>query len=85
MPAVLQTLMYVSPVVYPSSLVPVQYRTLYSLNPLVGVIDGFRAALLHTRPAEPRSLLLACGTSIVLLVSGALYFRSTERLFADVL
>ncbi|HVT38733.1 MAG TPA: ABC transporter permease [Gemmatimonadaceae bacterium] len=85
MPVVLQVLMYASPVVYPSSLVPAPYRALYAINPLVGVIDGFRAALLHTKMADPRTLLIASGVSAALLVSGALFFRRTERLFADVL
>ena len=79
-----QLLMYAAPVVYPASSIPQQYRWLYGLNPMAGVIEGFRSALLGTNPM-PWDLLLP-GTIVAIIVSigGALYFRRMERIFADV-
>ncbi len=81
---VLQLLMFASPVVYPASLIPEQYRLLYGVNPMVGVIEGFRAALLGTRPMPWDLIAVGTITAFVIAVSGALYFRRTERIFADV-
>jgi lipopolysaccharide transport system permease protein len=79
-----QLWMYASPVVYPASLVPESLRLLYGLNPMAGVIEGFRAALLGT-VAMPWDLIgVGAGTTVVLLVSGAYYFRRMEDVFADV-
>jgi lipopolysaccharide transport system permease protein len=77
-------LMYGAPVVYPANLIPERYQLLYAINPMVGVIEGFRAALLGTR-AMPWDFL-AVGTVSALIIAGfgTLYFRSRERLFADV-
>lgn len=81
---VMQLLMYSSPVVYPASLVPAKFQLLYAVNPMVGVIEGFRSALLGTRPM-PWDLLAVGGCSALLLaVTGCLYFRRRERIFADV-
>ena len=79
-----QLLMYASPVIYATSIIPEKYQILYALNPMVGVIEGFRAALLGTR-AMPWDLL-GVGTlmAIAFFLSGALYFKSMERYFADV-
>jgi len=77
-------LMYAAPVVYPASLVPAQFRLWYGLNPLVGVIEGFRSALLGTIPMPWDLIVPGMVTSIVLLITGTMYFRRKERLFADV-
>ena len=79
-----QLLMYASPVIYPTSSVPEKYQLVYALNPMVGVIEGFRAALLGTR-AMPW-FFLGVGTVVALLIflTGAVYFRRMERYFADV-
>jgi lipopolysaccharide transport system permease protein len=88
-----QLLMYASPVVYPTSLLPETYhwggfvlfpQTIYAINPMVGVIEGFRSALLGTRPMPIAWIALGTLTSVIALVTGALYFRNRERLFADV-
>ena len=81
---VVQILMYAAPVVYPASLIPSQYQLVYGLNPMVGVIEGMRSALLSTR-AMPWELL-AAGTLGALLIagSGAIYFTHKQRSFADV-
>jgi lipopolysaccharide transport system permease protein len=79
-----QLLMYACPVVYPTSLIPEKYRLLYGLNPMVGVIEGFRSALLNTNPMPWQLIGVGTLVSFVLVVSGALYLRRKERLFADV-
>lgn len=81
---VVQLLMYASPVVYPASSVPAQFRLLYALNPMTGVIEGFRASLLSTTPMPWDMVAIGGGMSLILLVSGAFYFRRMERIFADV-
>ena len=80
----IQALMYVSPVVYSDHIVPRRFRVFYGLNPVAGVIGGMRAVVLGTGPL-PWDLILP-GTAIALLlaVSGLYYFRSRERIFADV-
>jgi lipopolysaccharide transport system permease protein len=84
-PFVMQIWLYASPVAYPSSLVHGTYRTLYSLNPMTGVIDGFRWCLLDVGAPRIGSLLVSIGTALALVVGGALYFARTERGFADVI
>ncbi|MBY0549964.1 MAG: ABC transporter permease [Candidatus Obscuribacterales bacterium] len=83
LPFLIQLWLFASPVVYPSSMVPAQWRTLYGLNPMVGVVEGFRWCLLGI--AEPPGLLLAVSVGAVafLLVSGLLYFRKVESTIAD--
>jgi lipopolysaccharide transport system permease protein len=79
-----QLLMYAAPVVYPASLVPARFRLAYAINPMVGVIEGFRSALLGTR-AFPWSMVgVGAATAVFIVISGALYFRRKERIFADV-
>lgn len=83
-PFLVQFWMFASPVAYPSSLVPDQWRTLYSLNPMAGVIDGFRWAL--TGQGQPPDLALvasACSVGL-LLIGGLLYFQRTDATLADV-
>ena len=85
-PFVVQFGLYVSPVGFSSSIVPEQWRLLYSLNPMVGVIDGFRWAILggNTQLYWP-GFLLSLFLVIVLLFTGIAYFRKTEKTFADVI
>lgn len=83
-PFLVQFWMYATPVVYPSSLIPERWRVLYGLNPMVGVVEGFRWALLG-QGAPPGPMLAASMAMVLLiLVSGAFYFRHMERTFADV-
>jgi lipopolysaccharide transport system permease protein len=77
-------LMYAAPVVYPASLIPQKYRLLYSLNPMAGVIEGFRAALLGTRPMPWDMIVTGSIAALVIAISGALYFRRMQHIFADV-
>ena len=80
-----QVWMYASPVAYPVSMVPVKWRLLYSLNPMVGVIEGFRWALLGKE--SPDFMLMAVSSSVVLalLAGGIVYFKRMEQTFADVI
>jgi lipopolysaccharide transport system permease protein len=82
-PFLTQVWMIATPIAYPSSLIEEPWRTLYGLNPMVGVIEGFRWAILGTKAPEVL-LLLSAGTSVLLLVSGAFFYRRAERNFADV-
>jgi lipopolysaccharide transport system permease protein len=83
-PFFIQFWMFASPVVYPSSLVPEKWRWLYGLNPMAGVIEGFRWAL--TGKAQPPSLMLAASTAAVIavLIGGMFFFRKMEATIADV-
>lgn len=83
-PFLVQVWMYASPIVYPISLVPERYRSLYALNPMAGVIEGFRAVLLGTGRVPWSWIALSLGVGVLLLLTGTLYFRRTERIFADV-
>jgi len=85
-PFLVQLGLFISPVGYASSIVPEKWRLLYSLNPMVSVIDGFRWALLGEKvPLHYDGLAISVGIVLVILVSGAFYFRKTERTFADVI
>ena len=80
----IQLLMYAAPVVYPVSLIPERFRLIYGINPMAGVIEGFRSALLGTNPMPWDLLAVGSVATAVLAVSGAFYFRRMERVFADV-
>lgn len=83
LPVVLQLLMFASPIIYPASLVNPQWRWAYSLNPLAGLIGGFRSALLGT-PLDRRALVISAVITILLLVYSTFVFRRMEDQFADV-
>lgn len=77
---------YISPVIYSASLVPEKWRLLYSLNPMTGVIEGFRWALLGTTISiTPLMFAISAFISITVFVSGLFYFRRMERIFADMI
>jgi lipopolysaccharide transport system permease protein len=81
---VMRMLMYTAPIVYTASSIPEGYRMLYSLNPIVGIIEGFRACFLGT-PILWEYILPGMVVSVVILLTGALYFRRMERVFVDVI
>jgi lipopolysaccharide transport system permease protein len=83
-PWVLQIAMYITPVVYPLSALPERYRFVATLNPMSGIVEGFRATLFGT-PVPATPLLWSVAASLLLVFSGAFYFRRVERRFADVL
>lgn len=83
-PFLTQFWMFATPVVYPSSLLSGKWRAVFALNPMVGVIEGFRWSLLGTN-TNPRSIIAVSSiTAIMILISGAFYFRRMERSFADI-
>jgi homopolymeric O-antigen transport system permease protein len=82
-PFLIQLWMIATPVAYPSSLLSEPWRTLYGLNPMVGVIEGFRWALLGTELPQSLLIISAC-VSAILVISGAYFYRRAERNFADI-
>lgn len=85
LPFLIQLWLFATPVAYPSSLLSEPWRTLYSINPMVGVVEGFRWALLGTATAPGLMLIVSSLTALALLVGGAFYFRRLEKHFADVI
>lgn len=85
LPFLAQIWLFLTPIAYPSSLVPAAWRWLYGLNPMVGVVEGFRWSLLGLGEAPVTLMLLASASSLVLLVTGVLFFERMERSFADVI
>ena len=83
-PFLVQAWMFATPIAYPSSLLDEPWRTLYGINPMAGVVEGFRWALLGTETAPGPIVLVSALVAVGLLVSGAFYFRRMERTFADV-
>jgi lipopolysaccharide transport system permease protein len=83
-PFLTQFWLFATPIAYPSSLLAPGWRMVYGLNPMVGVVEGFRWALLATGPAPTATIGVSALVAVGLLLSGALYFRRMERVFADV-
>ncbi len=83
-PFLTQFWLFVTPVAYPASLVPAAYRPLYGLNPMAGVIEGFRWALLGTEAPDWGLMAVSAGAVAVMLAGGVFYFRRMEKHFADV-
>lgn len=83
-PFLVQLWLFATPVAYSSSLIPERWRALYGLNPMAGVVEGFRWALLGRAPASAALLAVSTLTVVALLVSGLYYFRRVERTFVDV-
>lgn len=83
-PFLVQFWLFSTPVAYPSSLLPEPWRTLYGLNPMAGVVEGFRWALLGVDTSPGPMVAVSAGAAIFLLLSGAFFFRRMEKSFADV-
>jgi len=84
-PFFIQAWMFATPVVYPASLIKSEFwQMVYALNPMVGVIEGFRWALLGTKTAPGPMIIVSSVVAVTLLVTGAFYFRRMEKTFADV-
>jgi len=84
-PFLTQLWLFATPIAYPSSLLAEPWRTLYGLNPMVGVVEGYRWALLGAGSPPGRMVLMSCAAALVVLIGGILYFRRMERTFADVI
>ena len=85
LPFMIQIWMYASPIVYPLSLVPEQWQMLYSLNPMVGVIEGFRWAVFGQGEPNFMALGMSAIIIVILMAGGLVFFRRMERTFADVI
>jgi lipopolysaccharide transport system permease protein len=85
LPFMIQIWMYASPIVYPLSMVPEQWRVLYSLNPMVGVIEGFRWAVFGQGEPNFMALGMSAIIIVILMAGGLIFFRRMERTFADVI
>jgi lipopolysaccharide transport system permease protein len=83
-PFLVQIWLFATPVAYSSTLVPERWRTLYSLNPMVGVVEGFRWMIASTGPTPFASLAIGLAATAVLLTAGLYFFRRVETSFADV-
>jgi lipopolysaccharide transport system permease protein len=83
-PFLIQVWMFSTPIVYPSSLLPASWRTIYGLNPMVGVVEGFRWALLGTNTLPGFMIVVSATAALVILIGGAFYFRHMEKSFADI-
>ena len=83
-PFLIQLWLFATPVAYPSSLVPEPWRAIYALNPMVGVVEGFRWALLGTETAPGPMVLVSALAALAIFVGGIVYFRRMEDTFADV-
>lgn len=83
-PFITQFWMFATPIAYPSSLLSEPWRTLYGLNPMVGVIEGFRWGLLGTNTAPGGIIIISSLMAMAILIGGAFYFRRAEKTFADI-
>ncbi len=79
-----QLWLFATPIAYPSSMLPQPWRTLYGLNPMTGVVEGFRWALLGTNSAPGPIIAVSSTAAVLILITGAFYFRRMERTFADI-
>ena len=84
-PFLTQVWLFITPIAYPSSSIPEPWRTVYGINPMAGVVEGFRWALLGTDTAPGKMIIVSTLVALTLFISGAFYFRRMEQSFADVL
>lgn len=83
LPYIIQVLIYLTPIIYPYSLIPENYRDLYALNPLVGVIEGFRSMFSSGQVQSFRAMIIGPISASICFITGGYYFRKKERFFAD--
>jgi lipopolysaccharide transport system permease protein len=83
LPFLTQFWLFITPIAYPSSMIPEKWQLLYAINPMTGVVEGFRWTLLGTETAPGPMLAVSTTISLIILISGLFYFRRMERTFAD--
>jgi len=83
-PFLVQFWLFMTPIAYPTNIVPERWRLIYSLNPMVGVVEGFRWALLGTDTTPGPIMIVSSLVALIMLISGIIYFRRMERSFADI-
>ncbi len=84
LPFFIQSLLFLTPVIYPTTLVSPKYHWLLALNPMTGIIEAARSIIIHTKELDVSLLLISFASSVFLFFLGVFYFRKTERVFADV-
>jgi lipopolysaccharide transport system permease protein len=84
-PFFIQSLLFITPIIYPKSIASGKFQLVLSLNPLTGLIEAFRAATLPTRDVDWRSFGISVATTLVIFVLSLMYFHKTEKEFADVI
>jgi lipopolysaccharide transport system permease protein len=84
-PLGIQLWLYATPIIYPITVVPEAWRTLYALNPMVGIVDSYRRVILEGQPPVPEYLAISICISVALAVLGYVYFKRSEPLFADLI
>ena len=84
-PFLVQLWMFASPIVYPASMIPEKYRLFYALNPMTGIIEGFRSVLLGTVAFPTEMILISSIISVAIFTAGLFYFKQMERYFADII
>jgi len=85
-PFLTQFWLFITPIAYAASLVPAKYRIFFALNPMTGVVDGFRWALLGSQQSAPNLMWVVSSLiAVIILISGLFYFRRMERTFADLI
>lgn len=85
LPFLVQAWLFATPIAYPSSILQGAWKVVYGINPMAGVVEGFRWALLGVQTRPGPMIAVSSGMAVLLLVSGAFFFRRTERIFADVI
>jgi len=85
LPFFIQLMMFLTPVIYPVSIIPQQYQWIAFLNPMAGVITVARQSLLGTEPIDWILIFISLGIAIIFVIGGVTYFRKTERYFADII
>jgi lipopolysaccharide transport system permease protein len=83
LPFITQIWLFITPVAYPASMIPEKWQLVYALNPMTGVVEGFRWALLGMEPAPGPMVAVSTVISVIVLITGLFYFRRMERTFAD--
>ena len=84
-PFLIQIWLFVTPIIYPSTFLPKRFQQILALNPMAGIVEGFRSCLFPNRPMDLTLVGTSAAVTLVVLVVGALYFRKTERTFADII
>ena len=83
-PFLVQAWLFATPIAYPSSIIEGTWKVIYGLNPMAGVVEGFRWSLLGVETRPGPMIAVSCAVAVFLLISGTFYFRRAERVFADV-
>lgn len=84
-PFLIQLWLFVTPIIYPTTILPQRYKALVALNPLAGLVEGFRASIFPGRQLDVPLTITSLAGSVIVFVAGVIYFRKTERVFADVI